>query len=163
MNKLNDLIEAMEALYMSGADAEHDGSEMLELLEGVNYPALLNIISATAETVYVFKLDAQQPYLSRPLVEEKGFFLFEDVKTCGVKNGVFYQHGLELWLLDDMTFLVTSCFSTMVLGKLMSSYRTVKGMFPNACGIDIDYVYLANYLTDLPKLFQKVVVPITEQ
>lgn len=163
MNKLNDLIEALEALYMNGADTEHDGSEMLELLEGVNYPALLNIISATAETVYVFKLDAQQPYLSRPLVEEKGFFLFEDVKTCGVKNGVFYQHGLELWLLDDMTFLVTSCFSTMVLGKLMSSYRTVKGMFPNACGIDIDYVYLANYLTDLPKLYQNVVVPITEQ
>ena len=163
MNKLNDLTEAMEALFMAGADDAHDGSEMLELLEDVDFPAVLNILTDKAKTLYAYTVTAGQPYCSKPLVKEKASFLFEDVKSEGVKDGVLYNYSLELWLLEDMTFLVTACFCTVVPGKLVNSFRTVKGMFPNACGMDIDYVELANALTLLPSRYYKNRVPIYEQ
>ena len=163
MSKLYELKEALEGLFLAGADDEHSGSEMLELLEDVNYPALLDIISETAETLHTYSVYAGQPYRSKPLVEEKAFFLFPNVKTEGMKDGVLYMHSLELWLLSDMTFLVTSCFETGIPGRITNTFRTVKGMCPNACGMDIDFVTLADYLTVLPSLYQKLRVPIYEQ
>ena len=162
MSKLYDLKEALEGLFMSGADDEHDGSEMLELLDPVDYAALLNVLADRAGTLYAYAVSGEKPYRGKPLVEDQASILWVDPKVTVIEEFIVYQHCTELWLLSDMTFLVTSCFRTSVPGHFTSVYRTVKGMFPAACDIHIDFVDLSNFLTYLPELYRRNNMPIYE-
>ena len=64
MNRVKNLEIALKELFCSGADTEHDAEEMMELMEGMDYSALLQAFHSTRETVYAFRVDCKQ---------EKGF------------------------------------------------------------------------------------------
>ena len=162
MSKLYDLKEALEGLFVAGADDEHSGDEMLDLLETVNYDALMNVLADTAGTLYAYAASGALPYRGKALVEKKAALLWVDSKVSVLEGEVLYQHCTELWLLDDMTFLVTSCYRVVYPDLFISFYRTVKGMYPAACDIRIDFVELSDFLTYLPEMYSKNNVPIYE-
>lgn len=146
MSKISDLIENLEELFRTGADENTSQDEMVELLDGMNFTRLLNGLADSFEMLYEYTVDGDKPYRGKPLSEHRGACIYTD-PLSGVKiNNVYYRHSLELWLLDDMTFLVTSCFSVMEPGKLLSEYRAAKSDFWRDTDMEIDFLHLAENL-----------------
>ena len=52
MNRANILKNKLVALFRSGADEEHTADEMQELLEGIDFQALMQAVFSMRETVY---------------------------------------------------------------------------------------------------------------
>ena len=64
MKRANILKNSLTALFRSGADEEHIAEEMQELLEGIDFRALLQAVYSMRETVYEYRVDSDM---------EKGF------------------------------------------------------------------------------------------
>ena len=58
---------------------------------------------------------------------------------------------MELWLLTDMTLLVTSCFRVMYQNTI-TEYRAVKGCDALISDFAVDYDEVATVLTTLSNL-----------
>ena len=152
MNMANDLELALNGLFSDGADEEHDEDEMIELLEGVDFHALVQTLCNEAMIVFQYQAygDSGQDFeYYGPLLFPAGAVrLWEDDKDCTNENALC-RRSLELWLLPDLTFAVTSCFQvTAAHGAYNTAYRTYKGRDWRAAGMDIDFVLLANDLED---------------
>lgn len=164
LDKLTDLIETIDRLFVSGADTEHAADDMLDLLEDLDFRNLLDVLIEAAEPLYSYKLESDYPYRGKPLAEFHAVRLYEDIdsETINVGDGTSCQHSLELWLLADMSLLVTSCFRTIIPDKLFSEYRSIKGNFWKDTDMHIDFVVLSDTLIEWANAFDLDGLPMHE-
>ena len=166
MKKLDDLIVALEDLMKTGVDQEHDADDMLALLEGLDYRDLRNVLIDEAAPLYAYTIsDCYAPYRAKLLTEFKAVRLYEEVLSQDFsleKDGPSYQQSRELWLLEDLSLLITSCYRASVPGVLLSEYRTVKGTSWKKAGMHIDFVDLADNLLNLAERFVWEYIPVYE-
>ena len=153
MNRANILKNSLAALFRSGADEDHTADEMLELLEGIDFHALMQAVYSMRETVFEYRVDSDMEkgfsYRGPELFPSKAVLLYTDV-GYGCYDVALHEHGYELWLLPDATFVVVSRVRT-VIGNDASvmEYRTVRGLNWRDAGMTIDFLELADDLEDL--------------
>ena len=150
MNRTNILKNSLEALFRSGADQEHTADEMVELLEGIDFHALLQAIHSMRETVYEYSVTSHVEkgfeYRGPELFPGKAVLLYTD-DSYGYYSAIVHEHAYELWLLPDATFVVVSRIRS-VIGNDASvmEYRTIKGVNWMDAGMSIDFLELADDL-----------------
>ena len=162
MKKLDDLITTLEGLMKTGADQEHDADDMLALLEGLDYSDLLNVVIDEAAPLFAFSIDCLAPFRAKLLTEQNAFRLYEEVfeeNFSFEEDGPRFQRSRELWLLSDMSLLVTSCFRASVPGVLLLEFRTTIGTCWKDAGMHIDFVDLSDDLFDHAERFWSEAIP----
>ena len=155
MNKAKDLQLALYALFRSGADEDHDEVEMAELLEDMDFNALLQGLWNELTTVYAYsasgELAGDYEYHGPALFPAGAIRLYEDMTDC-TNETVFCSRALELWLLPDLSFAITSQFRVMLAGgRYETEYRTFKGRNWREAGISIDFLQLADDLEEMSR------------
>jgi len=166
MNRANILKNSLEALFRSGADEEHSAEEMVELLEGIDFPALLQAVHSMRETVYEYRIDSDVEkgfaYRGPVLFPGKAVLLYTD-GGYGCYDAALHSRDLELWLLPDATFVVVSRIRTLVGNDdSVLQYRTIKGVNWKDAGMTIDFVDFADDLEDLCSAVADHELPIFE-
>ena len=150
MNRVKNLEVALKELFCSGADAEHDAEEMMELLEGMDYHALLQAFHSTRETVYAFRVDCKHEkgfnYRGPELFPTRAVLLYtEDLAFC--YDAALSDRAYELWLLPDASFRVVSRIRIEInCGESVAEYRTIKGVNWMDAGMSSDFLELADDL-----------------
>ena len=150
MNKVIQLRETILSLFRSGAGASRNQSEMLKLLDGLDFHDLLQSVSNDMEPIYqyyAFGTGTEDcEYYGPELTPMNAALLFEDV-TEYTAHSADCTRSLELWLLADMSLAVVSCFNvTMKGGNYVSAYRTFKGRNWRDAGMMLDFSALADSL-----------------
>lgn len=160
-----ELQETIEGLFLQGADEEHSEQAMLEKLASLNWSLMLHPIMDGAITLYEYTValkNAGDAYRGRPLTEEKAIRLYVDYAPPSPASGyTTFQRSMELWLLTDMTLLVTSCFR-VTSDPTVSEYRTIKGCGVFVSDFAIDFDEIAMYLKSLCNTAQEGGVPFYE-
>ena len=166
MNRVKNLEIALKELFCSGADSEHDAEEMMELLEGMDYHALLQAFHSTRETVYAFRVDCKLEksfnYRGPELFPTRAVLLYvEDLNMCF--DAALSDHAYELWLLPDASFRVVSRVRIEINGgESVAEYRTVKGTDWKDAGMCIDFLDLADDFDTLVAAVDEHELPIYE-
>ena len=153
MNKAKDLKLALYALFRSGADEDHDAEELAELLEDIDFHALLQGLRNEQTVVYQYHADGDIvedfEYYGPVLFPAGAVRLYMEV-TDSTHESALCRRALELWLLPDMNFAVTSLFHVVFDGGAYETeYRTFKGFDWRDAGMDIDFLQLADDLEDM--------------
>lgn len=162
MSKLDEMIETIERLFETGADEDHDADDMLDLLDGIDPRMLLDVLMEGFHNLYGYTLDGETAYRGKPITEHQAVRIYEDPISRTVTPKGVYEHSLELWLLSDMSLLITSCFRTTITGRLFSEYRTVKGTFWRDTDMIIDFEELADNLACFCDAFDRDDIPVHE-
>lgn len=166
MNRVKDLERAMKELFCSGADPEHDAEEMMELLEGMDYHALLQAFHSTRQTVYAFRVDCKLEkgfnYRGPELFPTRAVLLYtEDLSFCF--DAALSDHAYELWLLPDATFRVVSRVRIEISGgESVAEYRAIKGTDWKDAGMLIDFLDLADDFDALVAAVDEHELPVYE-
>ena len=152
MNRVKNLEVALKELFCSGADAEHDAEEMMELLEGMDYHALLQAFHSTRETVYAFRVDCKH---------EKGF---------NYRGPELFPTRAVLLYTEDLAFCYDAALSDRAYelrveisgGESVAEYRTIKGTDWKDAGMFIDFLDLADDFDALVGAVDEHELPIYE-
>ena len=159
---------AIVALFRSGANKYHDEDEQEELLDGIDFFALSQVLHHSSMTVYEFgavdEEDIGFSYYGAELFPY-GILLAQQEESTGtgVEGLVDARRSLELWLLDDMSLAVTVCYQTSTLGgRFVSEYRTLKTGDWRESGMDIDFLELADNLAERCEEFEQREIPMYE-
>lgn len=166
MKRVKNLEKALKELFCSGATEEHDAEEMMALLEGMDYHALLQALYSMRETVHEYRVDSKLEksfnYRAPSLFPTKAVLLYEDPCTCCYDVALF-EHAYELWLLPDTTFVVVSRVRTEIDGGTsVAEYRTIKGTNWRDTEMDIDFLDFADSLETLCSAVRKRELPMYE-
>ena len=150
MNRTIELKNALSALFRSGADREHDENELMDLLEDIDFRALLQGISDDTSPVYQYHAYGERrtdfEYYGPALLPSGSVSIYEDDTDC-IDGEVSCTRTLELWLLPDLSFAVTSCFAVLLYdGSYETRYRTYQGRDWKKAGMTIDFLDLADNL-----------------
>lgn len=160
-----ELQELIEDLFSKGADDEHSEAEMLAKLDGLNWNMMLHPIMDGASTLYEYTVslkNAGDAYRGLPLTEERAIRLYVDsAPVSPASSSTTLQRSMELWLLTDMTLLVTSCFRVSS-DATVSEYRSIKGCSVFVSDFAIDYDELVMFLKSLCNTAQEGGVPYYE-
>lgn len=160
-----ELLELIEDLFSKGADNEHSEAEMLAKLDGLNWNMMLHPIMDGASPLYEYTVslkNAGDAYRGLPLTEERAIRLYVDTAPASpASNSTTLQRSMELWLLTDMTLLVTSCFRVSS-DATVSEYRTIKGCSVCVSDFAIDYDEIVMFLKSLCNTAQEGGVPFYE-
>lgn len=165
LKKLDQLIATIMNLFVSGVDRNHSLEDILGLLKEMEYGDLLNVLTNDAKSVYGCLIEGDASYRANQLVEQRGVRIYqEDLPMWYMKidDRQIFSHTLELWLLSDMSFLVTSCFQTVIPDQYLSEYRTIKGTCWKDTDLHIDFAKLAKNLEDIAAIFVYECVPVYE-
>ncbi len=149
-----ELQQTIEEFFSQGADAEHSEQEMLAKLDAVNWSLILHPIMESAGPLFEYIASHQNGkalYKGLRISPENGYRLYSDFAPPSEENGVSLQRSMELWLLTDMTLLVTSCFRVMYQNTI-TEYRAVKGCDALISDFAVDYDEVATVLTTLSNL-----------
>ena len=126
MNRIydfNELAEVMEDFFMSAADDEHDEDEMLDLLDGIDWKALYQALLLQGRRVYEFiaggEASSRMNYRSRDLFGQRAVCLDEDIQfpQNTAEDNQVNTYSYELWLLEDFSLVVTSCYRMKIGGE----------------------------------------------
>ena len=153
MTKARELKLALYALFRTGADDEHDEDEMMELLEDINFHDLLQGLryeSTAVHQYHAFGDEAEDFEYFGPVIFPSGAVrLYMDV-TDSTNEALLCRRALELWLLPDMNFAVTSLFHvTFDGGAYETEFRTFKSFDWQETGMEIDFLRLADDLENM--------------
>ena len=147
-----ELQELVEDLFTKGADSEHSETEMLAKLDGLNWNLMLHSIMDGAATLYqctVTLKNAKDIYRGLPLAEEKAIRLYVDTTPAlPASSSTTLQRSMELWLLTNMSLLVTSCIRVSS-DATVTEYRAVKGYSIFASDFAIDFDEIVMFLKSL--------------
>lgn len=149
-----ELQETIEGFFMQGADAEHSEQEMLEKLDALNWSLLLHPIMENAAPLFEYAVSCQNGkalYKGLRISQENGYRLYSDFVPISEENGVILQRSMELWVMTDMTLLVTSCLR-VTCQNMVTEYRAVKGCDALISDFAVDYDEVATVLTTLSNL-----------
>ena len=140
----------MRELFRSGADIEHDAHELLGLLVGIDFEALLQALWRKRETVYAYTVEGAAEnsftYRGPELFPVPAVMLYNDIEIIISNTG---EHSLshELWLLPDISLAVVSCVRTAFAGDAcVCEYRAIKGTDWRETELEIDFPDLADSL-----------------
>ena len=166
MNRAIYLREALLKLFRSGADGEHDEEEMEELLDGIDFSALLQALRFGLETVYMYRADGLPDcgldYRGPELFPVQASLLYTgagDLRADMLSCARFH----ELWLLDNMTVAVVSCFRTEIGNcAYTSEFRAFRGLDWRNTDMEIDFVRLADKLDALCEAVRAHELPVYE-
>ncbi len=150
MNRAGILKDSLTELFRSGADEDHDANEMEELLEGIDFPTLLQAVYSMRETVYEYRVDSKAEkgfaYRGPELFSGKAVLLCTDVGN-GCCDAAYHERYYELWLLTDATFAVVSLIRTVVGDDaVVMEYRTIRGKNWRDTDMSVDFLELADDL-----------------
>ena len=153
MNKVDELENTLTELFRSGADEDHDETEMEELLEGMDYPTLLQGLHVSRMPVYEFRADSKLEnsfeYRGQELFSGTAMLLYTDIGDACL-DVALHSRFYELWLLEDMTLAVVSVFRNDIgNGTYVTEYRSYKGEDWEEAGMCIDFLDLADDLDSL--------------
>ena len=166
---LNDLSEVMTCFFMTGADDEHDENEMVELLDGINWNGLYQALLIQGRRVYEYiaggDANSHMSYRSRDLFGQKAVCLDEDIRfplTVEEDNQI-NTYSYELWLLEDFSLVVTSCYRMKIGGSTYrSEYRTIKSYDWQETEMDIDFCCVADTLENMGRMVEAHGYPLIE-
>ena len=139
---------------------------MAELLEDINFNALLQGLWNEVITVYEYNASGEVAgdfeYHGPALFPAGAIRLHEDMTDC-TNETVFCSRALELWLLPDMSFAVTSQFRVLLAGgRYETEYRTFKGRNWREAGMSIDFLQLADDLEEMSRGTGGGMMPVYE-
>ena len=153
---LNELTEVVEAFFLSAANDEHDEDDMLDLLEGIDWRDLYQALLLEGHTVYEYiaggDANSRMNYRSRDLFGQKAVCLDEDIRfpLTNEEDNKVNTYSYELWLLEDFSIAVTSCYRMKIGGgTYRSEYRTVKSYDWQDTDMDIDFCCVADTLENM--------------
>ena len=82
---------------------------------GLNYEWISQALQFNAETIYRFRVDNNKEntcdYLSKPLLKHRGTLVYSYIDNFNFSHPDM-DHWKELWILDDLTFVVISAVMT---------------------------------------------------
>ena len=169
MNPSEVLRELMEGSFLSGATSEHDEDEMMELLDGINWNSLRQALLLEAMPVYEFTAsgtaNGRMNYLSRNLFGIRAVCLDEDIKfpLSADEDNQVNSYSLELWLLEDCSLAVTSCYRMRIgSSTYRSEYRTVKAYDWQETDMDVDFCCVADTLEHMCEMIEAHGFPVIE-
>lgn len=142
MYSADSLEHAFGLLYRSGIrDGGYSEAEVEELLEGLDFHCLVQVVRHHMASPYAFATQGRLPksfnYRSRELFGQKAALLYDDLDQCSA-DVVLAARTMELWLLEDMTFVAVACVTVdHTEGEYTCEYREAKGD-PWECGMCLD-------------------------
>ncbi len=155
MNKIENLKSVITEIFeQEGPKYYYTPSEVNRLLHGLNYTKLFSALADRYQCLYAFCSigidgDSHQYYSSK-LVPQNATLIWrgEPEPVSGSDDSCYYCH--EMWLLEDMSVIVTSCFRTIHEDDLFASeYREIKGDEWPSYLIPLNILELWEFLRDL--------------
>ena len=149
-----ELQQTIENFFLQGADAEHSEQEMLAKLDALNWSLLLHPIMENAAPLFEYAVSCQNGkalYKGLRISQENGYRLYSDFVPISEESGDILQRCMELWIMTDMTLLVTSCLRVNYQ-SMVTEYRAVKGCDALISDFAVDYDEVATVLTTLSNL-----------
>ena len=123
----DNLMNAIKSYYRAFIGDDYTEDEVDELLDMLDFHALLQVIRHRAQTVHAFTAQGEASdsfnYRGSELFDQRATMLYEDVdQSCSC--GVLAVRSYELWLLEDMSFEAVVCFSVNVgSDEYVTEYR----------------------------------------
>lgn len=147
------LMDAIENLFLSGADETHSEGELLDLLKGLRWNLMIHSILHNAVIVYEYTVDGSLRYRGAKLLCEgvRAFRLYQTADSAQTVNGITYQRSMELWISESMELFVTSCFRVSS-GETSTEYRDWKSEDWLNTELDINFSILAQNLRAICEL-----------
>ena len=145
---------AVRELFQDGVgDHGYTESEIKELLKGIDYDCLLQAVRHNAQTVHAYTTQGTEPnafnYRGADLFGQRATLLCDDFDQSWAGIAATAR-TYELWLLEDMSLVVTACVSLDCGdGEYVTEYREIKEGGPWHTEIHLDLNELAERLDDL--------------
>ena len=164
MNQTEELRQAITDLFLTGTDDDHDEDELLDLLEEVDFDAVRQALVTESRRIFEFEVASQADdamnYRSCDLFGMNALLL----ERCVVRrNPNVYDYSYELFLLEDFTFAVTSCYQLNIgCGVYYSAYRTVKAYDWRESPLDVDFVGVSDRLIEIGARISEHGFPLVE-
>lgn len=150
MTNVDKLKDVLTDLFETKAEKyDMDLDYIMDFVEQIDFAALYQNLSRDMEIIFAcraFGLGRDQPkYFSHQLFDRPATLLYRDADcSCDLCDDLESRHYWELWLLDDMTLAVTSCF-TMIHDEVdyCVEYREFKGdCWPDdILEIDLEFLF----------------------
>ena len=122
---------AVRELFQDGVgDHGYTESEIKELLKGIDYDCLLQAVRHNAQTVHAYTTQGTEPnafnYRGADLFGQRATLLCDDFDQSWAGIAATAR-TYELWLLEDMSLVVTACVSLDCGdGEFSTEYREIK-------------------------------------
>ena len=153
MNKATELQNTLMELFLNAADTEDEEQYLTGLLDELDYEAILQGMNNDAGPIYQFHAfsdDMKNMEYYGPVLFPFGAVLIYEQITDVTDHDVTCSRALELWLLPDMSFAVTSRFALETEDDSYETiYRTYKGDDWQEAGMYIEFEELAENLQAL--------------
>lgn len=142
-NLVVDLFEKKATKY------DMDMDSVMDFVDQIDYPALYQNLVRDMEIAFACRaigLERDLPqYFGKPLFDRPATLLYRDADCiCDIHDGLETRHYWELWLLDDMTLAVTTCYAMVHDGSsYCMEYRERKGAdWPDdIMEIDLEFLF----------------------
>ena len=153
LKKANYLKASLTGLFRSGADDDHTPDEMEELLDGIDFSALLQAFQSLWQHVYEYQIESGSAkgfeYRGLELLPRNAVLLYTD-EGCSFFDVATHERAYELWMLPDASFVVLSLVRTVIGDdESVMEYRSIKGGNWRETEMDIDFLDLSDDLEEL--------------
>ena len=148
-------------LFHRGEEYGYDPDEVEEMLDNIDFKALLQAVRNASTTIYSFAVHGTEEdgfdYRGPELFGQPAVYLCEDVEQVSIRaypGGIIASRSIELWLLEDMTLVPVACVSINEGDQgYEAEYRVIKESDPWESGMEID-------LDDLVSNFEIMCMPV---
>lgn len=144
--------EMVRLLYLYDEEVDVEA-----LVQEIDYENVTQYLMNRLEPIYSYKAkgDCEKSfaYLGKELLPQRGTLIYREFDR-GASDIVVTSYERELWILEDMTLAVVTCFSVGVVGGDMTystEFRTYKGELDADNGFAIDVL-------ELEELFQEMCI-----
>ncbi len=154
MYNVSSLEYVIDRLFRCGIGEQgYTEQEVDELLGGMDYGSLLQAVRHEARTVYAYTTQGRPPqtfdYRGADLFGQRATLLYRDFDQSDAAQ-VLAERRYELWLLEDMSLVVTVCVSVdFGDGEFVTEYREVKQGDPWKTPMYLDLADLAERLAEM--------------
>ena len=98
-----------DLFHAHGAVCDYDPDEVEEMLGGIDFHALTQVVRHKMGTVYSFTTQGKLPksfnYRGPELFGQEAVCLYEEMDQVSMEEVTTASRYYELWLLEDMTFM----------------------------------------------------------
>lgn len=153
MYSLDSLKEAIDQLFEGGIGEDGCGADdVAELMEGIDYPSLLQAVRHNMKTVFAYSAEDQHSpgYRGADLFGQQAVMIYDTVGQFFSIGTVFSTRNFELWLLEDMQIaIVVHIYVSLNGDEYEADYRESKGIAPKDCGKYLNLEILSDTLDEL--------------
>ena len=144
----------IDRLFRCGiGEPGYQEEEVEELLQGMDYDALLQAVRHEAKTVYAYTTQGKQPqafdYRGADLFGQRATLLYDDFDQSDAAQ-VLAERRYELWLLEDISLVVTACVIVDIGdGEFVTEYREITQGDPWSTPMCLDLEELHSRLVEM--------------